>query len=308
VDKPRIFMASTNASQQAAFVPEGAISFSKFFWRDVAAGANVGQAFSTANQAINLALGLQTPGLDDTGNGIVNEKLDGPTLARNYSLGTGIITAGDAPSILGDTGNQTIASGTVANFGVTGVTTTGTIATVWALIMPPGYSPAMPQLLTSVNLAPFGPATYVASYAGFTEQGDYTLAVFAEDIDGVISQPRVMTVTQPSGEFAATTTDADCFLTVAAYGTQLASRLDSLRRFRDQRLLPGPLGTALVDAYYRLSPPAARAIAQHPQLRAAVRVILGESIEYGALALSFPAVPFAVCLLFPLIVRRRPDA
>jgi Ca2+-binding EF-hand superfamily protein len=68
--------------------------------------------------------------------------------------------------------------------------------------MPPGYSPAMPQLLTSVNLAPFGPTGYVASYAGFTEQGDYTLAVFAEDIDGVISLPRVLTITQPSDQFA----------------------------------------------------------------------------------------------------------
>ncbi len=62
-----------------------------------------------------------------------------------------------------------------------------------------------------------------------------------------------------------------CFIATAAYGTPLAAELDGLREIRDARLLTNPLGAAFVDAYYRLSPPAANFIAERPEWRATAR-------------------------------------
>lgn len=62
-----------------------------------------------------------------------------------------------------------------------------------------------------------------------------------------------------------------CFIATAAYGTPLAGELDSLRAFRDTHLLTNPLGAAFADAYYRLSPPIAGYLADHPRLRAVIR-------------------------------------
>ena len=64
-----------------------------------------------------------------------------------------------------------------------------------------------------------------------------------------------------------------CFIATAAYGTPLASDLDVLRGLRDHYLLTNGAGTALVDTYYRLSPPIADFIAVHPAAGALVRLL-----------------------------------
>ena len=65
-----------------------------------------------------------------------------------------------------------------------------------------------------------------------------------------------------------------CFIATAAWGTPLATEIDSLRRFRDQILLKHSLGEKLVSAYYRWSPPVAAFISQHDWLRALIRFAL----------------------------------
>lgn len=67
----------------------------------------------------------------------------------------------------------------------------------------------------------------------------------------------------PYGEM---TPISGCFIATACYGTSTHKDLDTLRRFRDERL-----PYELVDLYYRYSPSVAKVIAQSRTLRWIVR-------------------------------------
>ena len=64
-----------------------------------------------------------------------------------------------------------------------------------------------------------------------------------------------------------------CFIATASYGLD-SGEVGLLCRFRDEHLLTNPLGTAFVNAYYKLSPPIAEFISDSEPLKAAVRVAL----------------------------------
>jgi uncharacterized repeat protein (TIGR01451 family) len=63
----------------------------------------------------------------------------------------------------------------------------------------------------------------------------------------------------------------DCFIASAAFGSYLDPHVTVLREFRDDHLLTNSIGTALVQFYYRTSPPIAAFIEQHEELRSVVR-------------------------------------
>jgi len=65
-----------------------------------------------------------------------------------------------------------------------------------------------------------------------------------------------------------------CFIATAAYGSELAPELDTLRAFRDKVLMQSEAGRAFVETYYLLSPPLAEFIAKHENLRALTRFML----------------------------------
>ena len=75
-----------------------------------------------------------------------------------------------------------------------------------------------------------------------------------------------------------------CFIATAAYGSPMDARIEVLRRFRDQWLMPHEPGRHLVATYYRFSPPVADFIASRPPLRLLVRVLLAPLIGF----LSYP--------------------
>jgi len=77
-----------------------------------------------------------------------------------------------------------------------------------------------------------------------------------------------------------------CFIATAAYGTPTAEKIQILREFRDEYLLTNPVGRALVDIYYRTSPPVAKFITEHPGLKPIVRVGLMPAVVMSTVALD----------------------
>jgi hypothetical protein len=93
-----------------------------------------------------------------------------------------------------------------------------------------------------------------------------------------------------------------CFIATAAYGTPMAEEIQILRQFRDEYLFTNPLGQALVDLYYRVSPPIAEFITEHPSLKAIVRVGLVPAVAISAIAVdTTPAEKVAITGLLALL-------
>ena len=105
-----------------------------------------------------------------------------------------------------------------------------------------------------------------------------------------------------------------CFIATAAYGSYLDSHVQTLRAFRDSRMETSAVGSALVSAYYKVSPPIARFIDDHPALKPAVRAGLlpavGLSTATVELNLAAKAAIAGSMLLVSALaivwVRRRP--
>jgi Leucine-rich repeat (LRR) protein len=93
-----------------------------------------------------------------------------------------------------------------------------------------------------------------------------------------------------------------CFIATAAYGTPLAQEIQILREFRDEYLLTNPVGQALVDLYYRVSPPMAEFITEHPGLKPVVRAGLLPAVAMSAIAVNTtPVEKMAILGLLVLV-------
>lgn len=93
-----------------------------------------------------------------------------------------------------------------------------------------------------------------------------------------------------------------CFIATATYGTPMAPEIQTLRTFRDQYLLTNPLGQAFVDFYYKISPPIAEFIIDHPSLKPLVRTALVPAVVMSTVAVSTtPIEKMAIVGLLVLI-------
>lgn len=91
---------------------------------------------------------------------------------------------------------------------------------------------------------------------------------------------------QPS-EVVGLLDDKSCFISTAAFGSDMAKEVETFRQFRNHFLIPYDFGRELVKAYYQYSPPAAKFIAQSEVLRFAARVMLYPFYFFSLLSLKF---------------------
>ncbi len=121
---------------------------------------------------------------------------------------------------------------------------------------------------------------YGTTAAGFTDQTgsgtfDEPTDVFADISgldDGTNYQFRIVGAAggeEVTGDTRTFTTEESggggCYITTAA--TRDDATLDSLRRFRDDSMASTPLGRGMIDLYYRISPPIAQTLSDHPDSR-----------------------------------------
>jgi hypothetical protein len=93
-----------------------------------------------------------------------------------------------------------------------------------------------------------------------------------------------------------------CFIATSAYGTPMAKEIEILREFRDGYLLTNTLGQAFVDFYYKLSPPIAEFITDHPSLKPIVRAGLLPAVAMSVVAVNTgPAEKIAIVGLLVLV-------
>jgi len=201
--KDRILIASTAINQSAYFLSAGDISFSKFFWWRVLNGTNIRNAYLHARKAIEYVSkykygGKITAQIDDNGNGISNEKRDG-LVSQHYTIGVGIMLAGDDPMIGAVSPEQILNGESSAAIWAENVTTTGSIERVWATITPPGGNQNPPDTpvtdLQSINLNYNEQSErYEGIHNDFSLFGTHNIAVFAMDLEGNISMPMTTSI------------------------------------------------------------------------------------------------------------------
>ena len=93
-----------------------------------------------------------------------------------------------------------------------------------------------------------------------------------------------------------------CFIATAAYGTAMEPHVAILRQFRDRYLLKTGSGRALVDLYYRYSPPLAGFIASSSFLKLLTRTVLLPLVGLCYMVLRFGPLPTMMLPLALLIV------
>ena len=120
------------------------------------------------------------------------------------SLAQGIMLAGDPPRIGSICPKKTLSGGTTAAIRVDDVASTKKIASVRAVITPPGYLPGTPSGaitdLPTVTLKKGASGKYQASYSGFTTKGTYPASRSTPRTGtGTIPLPKTTTVVQTVG-------------------------------------------------------------------------------------------------------------
>jgi len=134
----------------------------------------------------------------------------------------------------------------------------------------------------------------------------YQFASWSGDVDAIADVNAATTTITMDSSYSVRAdfqkASSPCCTATAAYGTPMATELGILRQFRDEYLFTNPVGKALADIYYRVSPAIAGFITEHPGLKPIVRVGLMPAVAMSTLVVSAsPAEKAAIAGLLALV-------
>ncbi len=179
-------IASAGPGRNAAFIDQGAVSFTRFFWGQVLNGANVGPAFRLARAALNFSAAGPSPELDDDGDGVPNQFSDG-IASNRYAIGTGVLLAGDEP-LIGSLQISNPLTQRAEPIVISNVASTGTVLQGIAVITQPNGHVVVDNLRPQE--ADQGTAFSNPRSSGLCSgPGSYTVTAYAIDEEGLSSQP-----------------------------------------------------------------------------------------------------------------------
>ena len=199
-EEENFYRLASTIGGKAYFEGNGSISYTKFFAGNVANGATLPVAHLLAKRAMLAASNGQQQAWLDSNSDDTSDKYDISRILY-YSLGPGILLAGDDP-VIGDAGVDNFVDPAADPMSVTlwanDITTTGSLAEVWALVTPPdtdgfgGTDPVPEQVMLTHN-----GTRYEYSYGlGSPLGGTYTVSFYARDTDGAVSLPWTETLTR----------------------------------------------------------------------------------------------------------------
>jgi hypothetical protein len=116
-----------------------------------------------------------------------------------------------------------------------------------------------------------------AQLTGLSPSSAYGIGIRALGVCGA-SAPTFQVIYTPARKY---TQLSGCFIATAAFGSDLAPEVATLRRARDAATARSALAKTAVDLYYRSSPPLAAALARSDVARAFVRTALRAVARFG---------------------------
>ncbi len=195
--KERIVITSTTADEYAWFEGDGVLSFSYQFWTHIHVNAYLAKAFNVGREMME---NDQSAWLDANGNGVPNEKADD---ISKIVIGRGRVAAALPPFVGYVSGKQILTGGTSASFWASNVGGLNPVVQVWAIFIPPGDRPSNDPIINFPKVDLWDAdqdGTYEATYNGFTSVGTYQVMVYAKDVDGAISMPKKIIVSQTAAD------------------------------------------------------------------------------------------------------------
>jgi hypothetical protein len=198
--KERIIATSAEAGQRALISVDGTLSFSYVFWTHILLGYSFYDSFVSAKDTVEIASpdnSKQNSQIEGDGDGIGNGKED-KIAAESVKLGLGLKSQGALPSIGNVTAYpRTVLTGSSAMIYAKNVDAIEGVSRVWAVVTDSGQSgPAEGPIFDLPVLDLSGSnGFYEGIYEGFTTEGEYNIAVFVEDKQGLLSRPGKTTVT-----------------------------------------------------------------------------------------------------------------
>jgi hypothetical protein len=205
--KERIVITSSSDNERASFVVDGNFSFSYQFCANVFCNPNLFDAFDHAR---GMMAGFQTAWLDGNGDGIgYDEKIkdvpkEDKEAARNILIGERFGLS--VPPEINKASAEEPFSGSTSAAIHADIAAYSDIKKVSALISRPDYegSPENPATdVPAIELTDTGGGVYEGIYDGYDSNGTYRITVYAENTDGIYSQPVQLSVVQrnlPDGD------------------------------------------------------------------------------------------------------------
>ena len=142
---------------------------------------------------------------------------------------------------------------------------------------------------------------------GLTNGSRYCLKMATQDVTGLInyftpSSVAASTLCATPEPVVGLLDDKHCFIATAAFGSDMAPEVQSLREFRNKFLLPFSWGRQAVKFYYKYSPKFASMISRNENAKVAVRAALWPILYFAKMSIQHGFLQILAMLLLVIFV------